>query len=135
MNSITLVSCTSKKRTLPCQARNMYLSQWFVKARRYAEIRQCPWWILSAKHGLLIPEEVIRPYDQALPRDGDNSIWAGSVVSRLRSLVEPCHVVILAGQAYRQHLEPMLVAQGYTVEVPMRGLAIGQQLSWLAAHT
>jgi hypothetical protein len=44
-------------------------------------------------------------------------------------------VVILAGIAYREFLEPSLRSRGYVVEVPMRGLGIGRQLAWLSNNT
>lgn len=44
---------------------------------------------------------------------------------------QPVKVVLLAGRKYREHLETMLINSGCQIEVPMAGLGIGQQLSWL----
>ena len=40
-------------------------------------------------------------------------------------------VVFLAGQRYREFLEPSLRSRGLVVSVPMEGLRIGEQLRWL----
>ncbi|WP_395858435.1 DUF6884 domain-containing protein [Arthrobacter sp. KBS0702] len=38
----------------------------FKKASAYAELTCDRWYILSAKHGLLHPDEIIQPYDMRL---------------------------------------------------------------------
>jgi hypothetical protein len=37
----------------------------------------------------------------------------------------------LAGQRYREFLEASLRSRGLVVSIPMEGLGIGKQLSWL----
>lgn len=59
---LCLVSCVSKKNDYPCLARDLYVSPWFVGARRYEESLGVPWYILSAKYGLVAPDQVIAPY-------------------------------------------------------------------------
>jgi hypothetical protein len=44
-------------------------------------------------------------------------------------------VVLLAGAKYREFLVPALIQLGCFVEIPMEGLAIGEQLHWLSEHT
>ena len=39
--------------------------------------------------------------------------------------------VFLTGKLYRQEIEPILHANGYTTGIPMKHLAIGQQLAWI----
>jgi hypothetical protein len=43
--TVYLVSCVKKKRPQECAARNLYISDLFCKARRYAEASGCPWYI------------------------------------------------------------------------------------------
>lgn len=130
--TVVLVACASYKLDHPAPAAELYQSLWFKKARAYAETLGDRWYILSAKHGLLAPEQVIEPYDQVLsayiPRRID---WARGVAAQLRSEVEPkgTTLVILAGAHYRMPLA-MYVAD-YTLDVPMAGLGIGQQIQWL----
>jgi hypothetical protein len=127
-----LVACVGKKHDVAAPAGDLYQSDWFRKARRYAEQR-VSWFILSAQHGLLAPETVIEPYNLTLntmPSD-ERRAWAGRVFAQIQTSIPPGKLVVLAGRHYREYLLPLLQTAGYTVEVPMAGLGIGQQLQWL----
>jgi hypothetical protein len=63
VDTICLVSCVSAKRTTPALAKNLYQSDWFIKARAYAESVGSCWFFLSAKYGL------VRPGDDRAIRD------------------------------------------------------------------
>jgi hypothetical protein len=63
---VYLVSCVSQKRKQACPARELYVSDWFLKARRYTERSGCRWFILSAEYGLVAPDRVIAPYERTL---------------------------------------------------------------------
>jgi hypothetical protein len=103
-------------------------------ARRYVERSGSPWFILSAKHGLLHPATQIAPYDETLK--GKNSAalrrWAELVGPQiLASVPHDDEIVVLAGEDYRKYLEPILRQHFAAVQVPMAGLRIGEQLRWL----
>ena len=131
---VYLVSCVKKKLSTPATAKDLYQSPLFIKSRAYVEKTGRPWFILSAKHGLVHPETVIRPYCQTLNTMPINArrAWARQVLSQFEPHLDGvCTVVFLAGKKYREHLKPDLQARGIDVIVPMKGLPIGQQLSWL----
>ena len=58
---IILVGCVKKKlgsdRVIP--AKDLYISRLYECRRAYAERYGCPWYILSAKYGLLDPDTKI----------------------------------------------------------------------------
>jgi len=87
--------------------------------------------ILSAKHGLLSPDDIIDPYQQTLKnmRSDEREKWSQSVIAELRKHwdLNTERFVFLAGVAYRDKLLPHL--KNYVV--PMEGLAFGKQLQWL----
>ena len=69
--TIYLVSCVSQKATTATAkpARDLYLSNWFRKAKAYVELNrraQDRWFILSAKHHLVSPETLLLPYEATL---------------------------------------------------------------------
>ncbi len=131
-----LVACASKKRSGRHAARDLYASPWFAKARAFVERRRAPWFILSAKHGLLPPVLPVEPYEASLSamRPGDRRTWSEAVLQVLREMLRPGdRVTFLAGERYREHLVPELERIGVGVDVPMKGLAIGHQLAWLDA--
>ncbi len=133
-NTLYLVSCVKKKRTSAALAKDLYISDWFCKARACVERMGHPWLILSAKYGLVDPERTIEPYDKTLKAMpvAERRAWAQSVLAELGpALAGVDTVVFFAGMDYRKYLEPVLRQQGFRVRVPMEGLSQGRQLSWL----
>jgi hypothetical protein len=134
MSTIVLVSCVSRKRQAPCVAADLYISPWFIKARRYAEATGDSWYILSAQYALVDPAVVIASYEQTLNAmtKAQREAWGARVRSALGERLSPGdRVILLAGERYRQFLEEPLRAEGYHVEVPLKGLGIGRQLQRL----
>ena len=137
IRKIALVACVSKKATMSRPARDLYTSTWFMKASAYAQQIADRWFILSAKYGLVPPDQVIAPYDETLNRmpAAQRRAWAKRVLQDLRHEVHAGDdIVILAGQRYREHLIDPLETMGCNVDIPMRGLRIGEQLRWLNKH-
>jgi hypothetical protein len=133
---IGLVGCSSTKLNRPAPARELYTSPLFKKASAYAEATCDRWYVLSAKYGLIPPDTELYPYDQRLVRRGhhwmsaDERAWADLVERQLREALrwtpEP-RLIVLAGAAYRDLLDH----GQWSIEAPLRGLGIGQQLAWL----
>lgn len=134
MNRVFLVSCVAGKTSKASPAADLYTSAWFVKARAFVEATGDPWFILSAEHGLLPPEQVIEPYERTLNTmsTADRRSWAQMVREQMEeNLPDVGEVVVLAGNRYRENLMPYLRGRYSKVTVPMEGLTIGRQLSWL----
>lgn len=134
MKRVALVACVKAKRDEPSSAADLYDSTWFRKARAYAQAEADTWRILSAKHSLLHPGEVINPYDTSLHdfSASERRGWAENVLEALGSFLAPNdEVIILAGRKYRDHLTGPLRERGHEVSVPMEGLGIGKQLQFL----
>ena len=115
-------------------ARDLYTSAWFQKASAYAEHIADEWYILSAKSGLISPETVTEPYDETLNRMPISArcAWAERVMEDLAQRLEPDdEVILLAGQGYRADLLEPLKKLSYSARIPMPGLKIGEQFSWL----
>lgn len=126
---LILVSCVGKKLEGIHNAKDLYISDWFKKARIYAEKNSDIWAILSAKYGLVFPEDEIESYEMYLPKQSkDYRInWAKEIANKI-NLISPTEVEILAGKTYREYLITLLQCN---VVIPMEGLGIGQQLKWL----
>ncbi len=131
---IALVACVSKKNPMPMPARDLYISDWFRKASAYAMRVADEWYILSAKYGLVAPDTVIEPYDETLnrmPADARRA-WARRVSKELGQVLQPGdQVMLLAGIKYRENLIGPIREMGCSVEIPLQGLRIGEQLRWL----
>jgi len=134
MPTICLVSCVKTKVAGTVAAKDLYNSALFTKNAQYASAIADKWFVLSAKHGLLDPEDVIASYDETLSKASVDvrREWAHKVYQQLRSLVMPGDsVIFLAGEKYREYLVPLLEKIPVVVQVPMEGLSIGNQLKWL----
>ena len=112
---LCLVSCVSAKQSAPAKAKDLYISARFRKARACIEALGCPWYIFSAKQGLLDPGSMVDPYDEtlnAMPVDR-RRIWAHGVIAELaRRLSGVNSVTMFAGMAYREHFEAELRGAG-----------------------
>jgi hypothetical protein len=134
MQRVALVSCVKSKRDHVSPAGDLYTSPLFRGLRAYAKAHADRWYILSAKHGLLHPEDRIGPYEKTLNNAGvhERREWAERVEDRLEQVLPAgCEVLILAGQRYREYLVPYLESRGHRVLIPLEGLQMGQQLKWL----
>lgn len=132
---LCLVSCVKTKLPNHAPARQLYVSDWFCKARSVIEAVGWPWRILSAKYGLVDPEMVIEPYEKTLNnmRRGERVEWSRTVMTAFdSSLTDVKSVVIFAGERYREFVVPALRARNITVHIPMEGLRSGEQLSQLS---
>ena len=131
---VYLVSCASKKRVKPAPAKDLYVSPFFRKARRLIEDRGSLWFILSAEHGLVHPDQVMAPYDNTLNGMAvrNRRRWASRVIAQFDGQeAAVTDIVFLAGLRYREFLTQPLEARGLRLHVPMQRLGIGQQLEWL----
>ena len=136
---IVLITCVKTKRRKPCAAKDLYISPLFVKQRAYAEETGVPWFILSAEHGLVVPDEWVSPYERYLPDTPATfrSAWGLWVAARLQLLAGPLSGRIIeahAGSAYIDAIRPQLEAQGAMLIAPLQGLSMGARLAWYGSE-
>ena len=60
---VLLVGCSQTKGAAPAPASDLFHGPGFRKASEYARRSGAPWFVLSARYGLLHPDDVIGPYD------------------------------------------------------------------------
>jgi hypothetical protein len=130
MSKVVLVSCSSGKESQAAPAEELYNSDLFKKQLEYAKKLTSPSdiYIISAKYHLVPLRTEIEPYNKTLKEmpAPEREKWAEVVLKQLQQKgynLDKDKFVILAGNAYRQYLEPHMK----NVEVPFSGLRIGQQ--------
>lgn len=90
MSRVILVACSATKLDHPAPAADLYQGDVFRLLRRIIEHPQMHglysrWGILSAKHGLVMPEQVLAPYDvtlSAMPPE-ERRAWDAMVAQQL----------------------------------------------------
>jgi hypothetical protein len=136
---LALISCTKSKASQACAVAELYQpSTFFRLAYEFAGLHATSRLILSAKHGVVRPDQVIEPYEQTLVGASreERRRWAGMVHKQLLDSPEyqgAKTLLWLAGENYRSELLPLLGADGKRTAIPLAGLAQGKQLSWLRA--
>lgn len=140
-NRVGLVGCVKSKLDEPAPARELYISPLFRGRRARVETTCDRWYVLSALHGMVDPEQVLDPYDRTLvgaPRD-ERRRWANQVLEQFDALFEDASslmVEVHAGAAYLDHgLVDGLFDRGAEVVNPVAGLTMGQQLRWYRETT
>jgi len=136
---VVLIGCVKSKLGHGATAKDLYVSDYFVKMRGYAEATGLPWFILSAEHGLVSPEAWLEPYERYLPDTPREyrRAWGERVVAQLRQAVGPLNGLLLdihAGVPYVEAVEDALRGSGAHVVDQLRGLSFGRRLSWYLQH-
>jgi hypothetical protein len=134
-----LVGCVKRKQPIAAPAKDLYVSSLFQKERAYAESAGVPWFILSAQHGLVAPDDVLEPYDLRLSTTSREyrREWGQRVVETLHDAlgsIDGRTVEVHAGSAYADAIRERLRSRGAEVVEPLAGLALGPRLAWYRSH-
>ncbi|WP_439357722.1 DUF6884 domain-containing protein [Bradyrhizobium sp. DASA03007] len=131
---VAFVSCVKTKADEPDLAEHLYISPWFRMAAEYARRNSDRWFILSALHGMIEPRHCIAPYEATLngAKVDERFEWSLNVIDQIGEWdLRGDLAVVLAGENYRRFLMDELYRRFSKVSVPMKGLMMGQQLSWM----
>lgn len=135
---IGLVGCTKSKLPHAAAAKDLYMPSTLFSGRRAFVEQSCDrWFVLSAKHGLVDPDDVLEPYDQTL-KGASRSVkrqWTQSVVAQIEQTigVNGNEFEIHAGNDYWGFgLIGGLESGGAIVTLPTKGMGIGVQLTFYA---
>jgi hypothetical protein len=136
---VVLIGCVRTKKAVASPASELFASPLFAGRRRYAAGSGRPWYILSAKFGLLAPGDVIGPYDVYLADQspGYRRAWGEFVTSQLEQhehALRGRRIEVHAGAAYVDPLRGPLAARGAVLAVPLAHLRQGEQLAWYGGH-
>ena len=135
-----LIGCGKRKSSGPCRADAMYRGSLFLKRLEYAKRSGWPYFIVSAKYGLIPPNIVIAPYDLTITElePLELSAWslgvAQAVVSQLSEPFDARRfaVELHMGSDYAEPLRSVLPAIGISYDWPVQGLCQGEQMHWYA---
>lgn len=145
--TIALVGCSKSKAKRESRhevftpARDLYVSDLFRKRVSHVESRGLPWYILSAKSGLVNPSTPLRHYDQTMADLSgiERAEWHLGVANQLMTELHyefgspdlsSVLIEIHAGVKYCEPLASILSLFGVSITKPVAMLGIGQQLAF-----
>ena len=138
---LILVGCVKSKRQSAAPAGDIYRSPLWEGRRAYAELHGCPWYILSAKHGLLAPGAWIEPYDLAMATvsTAKRREWSLGVLDALAAQIPTLDgktIEVHAGKPYVEFgLEKGLRDAGAVVHRPLEHVVgTGRHIAWYREH-
>jgi hypothetical protein len=122
---VLLIGSSGATTAQPAAAALLFSSPGFAHARDTAVRSGVPWFVLSAKHGLLDPADVVAPYDLLI---GDRSAgyrtaWGEWVAAQLaeRVRLDGVTVEVHGGVDFAQPLRQPLARRGAALELPLPG--------------
>lgn len=130
---IGLISCTKSKMAGKCRASDMYSKSALFRAGWQYLKKYCDKiYIMSAKYGLLEPEEIIESYNETLNTKSvrERKIWSYKIIKSLEEKVDlkNDNFIILGGHNYTQYIR--LKIKNY--KIPLENIrGIGNQISIL----
>jgi hypothetical protein len=132
---IALVAAPKRQRGIVCRAADQYdPSPVFRRAREYCQRHYSEWLILSVRHRLLSPHQVIGPGELTFNTlsGEERAAWIECVAAHLRARYErsadPLAFVLYTSQRHADLL--MRAAPDLTFELPLSGLRLRERIEW-----
>ena len=106
---LIITECTKEKlgydSSVKAPAKQMYQGRLFKAVRKYCETKGFDYVIISAKYGLLYPDEIIEGYEMMLKTKEDIERIRPQVEAKLRPILDNYDkIIVIAGNQYRQVL-------------------------------
>lgn len=118
---LVLTSCTAKKISNEpgpeAKAKEMYKGRIFQRVKNLCEAKDWDYKIISAKYGLIDPEEKIKGYNKVLKTQEDvDEIQTDALDDLLDILPSYDKIIVLAGKKYRKVIDPLLDYRFYVLK-------------------
>ena len=123
---IAFVACSKTKSSRVCKARELYQGPLFKKAFYHAKKNYEYVYILSAKYGVLHPDDIISPYHNEKTlrtmTKNEREEWYQWVSNQMIKMELRPPYIFFTGELYYKNF--------FTGEKPLQNLTIGRQLRW-----
>ncbi len=131
VKTLAIISCGAKKKSIPAKARDLYEGNLYKAALSFVERIGFNFVIISAKHAILSPDQVVAPYEMRVDQMSKDQyrLWSLRVVDALKKL-SPEKIIWLCPAIYCE-LPSKMLNGNIKHEFPLKGLGIGRQIQWL----
>ena len=110
MKTLCIIPCGKRKiwdknpEAGPTKAKNVYIGPFAASCRRYAErFYSSAWCIISAKHGILFPDDIVPgPYQVTFSKPKTNPISLEKLKAQVtkKGLEKYQNIIVIAGREY-----------------------------------
>lgn len=129
---IVIIPCGARKLTRQARADEMYIGSYARMCQRYAKKLGHPFYILSAKYGLLRPSDIIDPYSLTLGQAGSISpLQVAKQAEELGIKQEDC--IAIGGKRYVDLCKSIFQNCQTPLQDNVKG-GNGKQLQWMKAQ-
>jgi hypothetical protein len=122
---VVLIASSGATAGQPQPVARLFESAGFAVAREHAVRSGHPWFVLSAKHGLLDPDDIVGPFDVQIgdQASGYRTTWGEWVVAQLAARVQlqDAVVEVHGGVDFAQPLRAPLARRGAVLDIPLPG--------------
>ena len=135
---VAVINCGSAKQNKPCKAKDLYIGSLFVASRQFCESNYDNWCILSAKYHVVMPNEIIAPYDMFLTNFSkkEKQEWSKITAEQLLSkFPKDAKFDFYVSQSYIQDTLPYLDKENRIYNTFLNDLGMGYKIQWFKNHT
>lgn len=105
---LVITSCSAKKKKESMKAIDLYDGDFFRKVKKFVKLHNFDLRIISAKYGLLSPDDEIPPYNEKIKNSDDIVILQKKVFPKLRNIINKYDkILILMGEDYKNIIKPI----------------------------
>lgn len=99
---VALIACGARKLGLPAPAKHLYVGRLFRACRQWVEAQGMDWAVLSAEHGVVLPDRELAPYERHLNsmNADQRRAWGLRATHEAYCRFGAARFVVLAGRLY-----------------------------------
>lgn len=135
---VAVINCGSAKQYKKCAAKDLYIGSLFVASRQFCESNYDHWCILSAKYHVLMPDDIVEPYEAFLTKFSkeDKQKWGKITAEQLLSkFPEDTEFDFYVSQSYINDTLKYLDSAGRVYNTYLNDLGMGYKIQWFKNHT
>lgn len=131
---VAIITCGLKKKKVAAPAQDFYTGTSFRVYCTYVSENFKNWVILSAKYGMVLPSQVLEPYDtyiKDLSAEDKRILMNRFICSLKDTFPKAGKFIFFVSDAYKKAILEVISGYNISVEFPFEGLRFGQKLQFM----
>ena len=135
---VAVINCGSAKQHKKCKAQDLYIGSLFLASQEFCKSKYDQYCILSAKYHVLLPDDIVEPYDMFLTKFSkkDKEEWSRITAEQLLTkFPEDTEFDFYVSQSYLTYVLPYLDKAKRVYNTYLNDLGMGYKIQWFQQHT